>query len=120
MVQDGQVRSVTVQVDPASGDTTYNGMRLEQAFPSAGYAAGQAWFTDTAPVTLGGRRYVRYGLPRILGTGEVRNAGDVHGVSVFAEPGAGARPEVIYVPTRPGCEFQPYQAEAKAGSVRGE
>jgi hypothetical protein len=39
---------------------------------------------------------------------------------VFAEPGADARrPEVIYVPTRPGCEFQPYQAEAKAGSVRG-
>jgi hypothetical protein len=119
VLQDGQVRSVTVQVDPATGDTTYNGTRLDQAFPPAGYAAGQAWFADTPPVTLDGRRYVRYGLPRILGAGDVRNVGAVHGVSVFAEPGAGARPNVIYVPTRRGCEFQPYQAEEKAGSVRG-
>ena len=63
---------------------------------------------------------MKYGLPRVLGTRDVNNAGTVNGVSVFAEPGANAqRPEVIYVPTRPGCEFQPYQTEAKTGSVRG-
>jgi len=119
VLQDGQLRSVMVQVDPASGDTTYNGTRLDQAFPRTGYAAGEAWFAGTSPVTLDGRRYVRYGLPRILRADQVSSAGAVNGVSVFAEPGAGARPEVIYVPTRPGCEFQPYQAETKAGSVRG-
>jgi hypothetical protein len=40
-------------------------------------------------------------------------------VSLFAEAGQ-TRPDVIYVPVRPGCEFQPYQAEVKTGSVRGE
>jgi len=50
----------------------------------------------------------------------VNNVGTVNNVSVFAEPSANAqRPEVIYIPTRPGCEFQPYQIEVKAGGVRG-
>jgi hypothetical protein len=63
---------------------------------------------------------VKFGLPRVLGTGEVSGAGMVHGVNVYAERGADARPDVIYVPTRPGCEFQPYQAEAEARTVRGD
>jgi hypothetical protein len=120
VVQDGRLSSVTVQYDAASGDTTYNGQPLRQAFPATGYAAGQTWFVDNAPVTFNGRRYVKYGLPRILGTSDVNGAGTVQGVSVFTEPSADARrPEVIYLPTQPGCEFQPYQVETKAGSVRG-
>jgi hypothetical protein len=27
--------------------------------------------------------------------------------------------DVIYIPVRPGCEFQPYQTEVKTGGVRG-
>jgi len=121
VVQNGQLASVTVQYNAATGDTTYNGTGVGQAFPAtSGYAAGEPWFVNAEPVALDGRRYVKYGLPRILGATDVSNAGTVHGVSVFAEPSAGApRPAVIYVPTRPGCEFQPYQAETKAGSVRG-
>jgi hypothetical protein len=41
-------------------------------------------------------------------------------VGVFAETGATDRPEVVYIPVRPGCEFQPYQTEVKTGGVRGE
>jgi hypothetical protein len=120
VVQNGQLSSVTVQYDPATGDSTYNGQRVGAAFPQAGYAGAEPWFVNTEPVTFNGRRYVKYGLPRVLGTSDVSNAGTVHGVSVFVEPGADARrAEVIYVPTRPGCEFQPYQTETKAGSVRG-
>jgi len=121
VVQNGQLSSVTVQYDPATGDSTYNGQRVSAAFPqTAGYAGAEPWFINTELVTFNGRRYVKYGLPRVLGTSEVSNAGTVHGVSVFVESGAGMpRPEVIYVPTRPGCEFQPYQSETKAGSVRG-
>jgi hypothetical protein len=50
---------------------------------------------------------------------EVARAGDFQGVPIFAEAGQ-ARPDVIYLPVRPGCEFQPYQVETKAGNVRGE
>jgi hypothetical protein len=61
---------------------------------------------------------VRYGLPRVLGVNEVTRMGEFQGVPLFAEAGQ-SRPEVVYVPVRPGCEFQPYQVETKTGSVRG-
>jgi hypothetical protein len=121
VVQNGQLTSVTVQYNPATGDTTYNGQPVSTAFPATtGYAGAETWFINTEPVMFNGRRYVKYGLPRILGTSDVTSVGTVNNVSVFAEPSANAqRPEVIYVPTRPGCEFQPYQIEVKAGGVRG-
>jgi hypothetical protein len=120
VVQNGQLANVAAQYNPASGDTTYNGQPIHQAFPATGYAAGEAWFANSEPVSLNQRRYVKYGLPRILGANEVNGVGAVHGVTVFAEPAANAQhPEVIYVPTRPGCEFQPYQNEVKGSSVRG-
>jgi hypothetical protein len=117
VVQNGQLTSVTVQYDPASNDTAYNGQPVSVAFPATtGYAGAETWFINTEPVTFNGRRYTKYGLPRILVTTDVTNVGTVNNVSVFAEPSANAqRPEVIYIPTRPGCEFQPYQIEVKVG-----
>jgi hypothetical protein len=63
---------------------------------------------------------VKYGLPRVLGVNEVTRMGDYMGVPVFAETGATGATEVIYLPVRPGCEFQPYQLDVKVGGVRGE
>ena len=63
---------------------------------------------------------MKYGLPRVLGVNEVTRTADFMGVPVFAEAGATAATEVVYVPVRPGCEFQPYQLEVKVGGVRGE
>jgi hypothetical protein len=40
-------------------------------------------------------------------------------VPAFAPAGAGERPDVVYLPTRPGCEFQPYQRRDVALKVRG-
>jgi hypothetical protein len=121
VVQNGALSSVTAQYNPASGDTTYNGQPIGTAFPATeGYAGGATWYINSEPVTFNGRRYVKYGLPRVLGTTEVTSVGTNQGVSVFAEPSANAqRPDVIYVPVRPGCEFQPYQYEVKTGGVRG-
>jgi hypothetical protein len=52
---------------------------------------------------------VKYALPRILGTTDVVPISRFRGVMVFVEPGMDPRrPEVIYLPTRPGCEFHPY------------
>jgi hypothetical protein len=54
-----------------------------------------------------------------VGVNELARTGEYQGVPVFAEAGM-ARPDVVYVAVRPGCEFQPYQTEVKAGGVRGE
>ncbi|HST61920.1 MAG TPA: hypothetical protein VLK84_24680 [Longimicrobium sp.] len=121
VVENGALRNVQVQYNTQSGDTTVNGRRFSEAYPATtGYAAGAAWFINNEPITVNGRRYVKYGLPRVLGVTEVTRTADYMGVPVFAEAGATGATEVLYVPVRPGCEFQPYQLDVKVGGVRGE
>jgi hypothetical protein len=121
VVQNGMLSNVTAQYNTTSGDTTYQGRDFGAAFPATtGYAAGSTWFINNEPITVNGRRYVKYGLPRVLGVSEVARTADYMGVPVFAEAGATGATEVLYVPVRPGCEFQPYQLDVKVGGVRGE
>ncbi|HEX6371924.1 MAG TPA: hypothetical protein VF006_23575 [Longimicrobium sp.] len=117
VVENGMLREAMAMYDTRTGDTTVNGQPIPA---TTGYAAGATWYIGNEPITVMGRRYVRYGLPRVLGVNEVTRAAEFGGVSVFAEAGAQGAPEVLYVPVRPGCEFQPYQLEVKAGGVRGE
>jgi hypothetical protein len=119
VVENGMLREVTAQYNTRSGDTTVNGQPFS-ALPTTGYAAGATWYINNEPIRVNGRRYVRYGLPRVLGVSELMRSAEYQGVPVFAEAGAQGTPEVLYVPVRPGCEFQPYQLEVKAGGVRGE
>ena len=72
-------------------------------------ARTRPWYRDNEPVTVGGRDYVKYGLPRVLGLNEVEWFAEFDGLAVVAEPGETA-PEVIYVLVGPAeCGFQPYQ-----------
>ncbi|HEY0037493.1 MAG TPA: outer membrane beta-barrel protein [Longimicrobium sp.] len=121
VVENGMLRNVEAQYTSATGDTTVAGRPFAEAFPATarGYAAGAPWFIQGDPITLDRRRYVKFGLPRVLGVNEVTRMGEYQGVPVFAEAGM-TRPEVVYVAVRPGCEFQPYQSEVKSGAVRGE
>jgi hypothetical protein len=109
VVRHGRLESVEVEVS-FKGDTVWRGTPIAQAFPTdSTYALNAAWYVETEPISVAGGRYVKYGLPRILGTTDVVPAATFRGVTVFAEPRDDPRrPEVIYVPTRPGCEFQPY------------
>jgi hypothetical protein len=117
VVENGTLREITAVYNTQSGDTTVNGQPIQS---SVGYAAGATWYINNEAITVNNRRYVRYGLPRVLGVNEVTRTADYMGVSVFSEAGAQGTPEVLYIPVRPGCEFQPYQLEVKAGGVRGE
>jgi hypothetical protein len=120
VVQDGNLTNVSVQYNPTTGDTTVNGQPFATAHPTgAQYAANAPWYIENQPLVFQRRRLVKYGLPRVLGVTEVTRVGEYMGVPLFAEPGQ-TRPDVVYVPVRPGCEFQPYQSDVKTGSVRGE
>lgn len=120
VVQNGMPANVQAQYDPAARDTTVDGrpFRLAHAAGAAPYASGAAWYVQNELITVGGRRFVKFGTPRVLGVNDVVRAGEYQGIPVFAEAGA-ARTEVLYVPVRPGCEFQPYQTDVKVGAVRG-
>lgn len=70
---------------------------------------GRAWFVNNEPITVRGRDYVKYGLPRVLGLDEVTWFAEHDRLAVAAEPGA-TQPEVVYVLVEPAnCGFQPYQ-----------
>jgi hypothetical protein len=120
VIDNGQLREVPALYNVSRGDTTVNGQPFSSAYPAtAGYAAGASWFVNSAPVTVGSQRYVKFGLPRVVGVSDVTRMGEYQGVGIFAEPGAPALPDIVYIPVRPGCEFQPYQKEVKVRNVRG-
>ncbi|MDP9349117.1 MAG: hypothetical protein M3P24_08255 [Gemmatimonadota bacterium] len=122
VVQGGALAEVDATYNPSSGDTTVAGGRpFSEAYPATApdYAAGAAWFINNEPVTFNGQRYVRFGLPRVIGTTEVTRIGEFQGTGIYAEAGATGTSDVIYIPVRPGCEFQPYQKQAEIGKVRG-
>ncbi|HEU4558939.1 MAG TPA: hypothetical protein VFS20_13860 [Longimicrobium sp.] len=120
VLQNGQLAIVQFDYNPSTGDSTVNGRPLREVYPvTAEYAAVARWYAMNEPITFAGRRYVKYGLPQVLGSSDVVRVGNVQGVSVFAEPYADARPYVIYLPVEVGCIFQSYQAGEVGAAVRG-
>jgi hypothetical protein len=67
------------------------------------------WYVNSEPVTVGGRQFTKYGLPRVLAPTEVGLLASSQGGPFYAVPGVAA-PEIVYLLTDPAsCEFQPYQ-----------
>ena len=115
----GELKEVLGSYSAATGDTLVDGRRFSAAHAGV-YAAGLPWFESNEPLAASAPRdrYVKYGAPRAFAPGQLRRAGERHGVPVFVEAGArDVPPSVIYVPVRPGCWFHPYQLVG-VGEVR--
>jgi hypothetical protein len=111
-VQRGVLREVHVLYNTRTGDTlTTDSLPISTLAPLTGeYASVAGWYVNDEPITIRGRPYRRDARPRILGTSEVAKIGEYRGVSVFADAADTASTRWVYLPTRPGCEFQPYVA----------
>lgn len=125
VIRNGDLAVVGAELDPATGDTLVGGRRFAEAFPVTDeYAPTRRWYVDNEPLPFyEGRRpwYVKYGLPRFLAINEILRVGEHDGISVFGEisdPYEDSR-SVLYVPTSPGCFFQPYQFSGPGEGVRG-
>lgn len=119
IVDDGELKEVLESYSAATGDTLVNGRRFSVA-DAGTYAGGLPWFESNESLAASAPRdsYVKYGVPRIFAPGQLRRAGERHGVPVFVETEArDVPPSVIYVPVRPGCWFHPYQLVG-VGEVR--
>jgi hypothetical protein len=119
IVDSGELKEVLGSYSAATGDTMVNGRRFSEAHTGA-YAAGLPWFESNEPLAASSPRasYVKYGVPLIFAPGQLRRAGERHGVPVFVETSFGdLPPAVIYVPVCPGCWFHPYQLVG-VGEVR--
>jgi hypothetical protein len=70
-----------------------------------------AWYVNAEPVEIGGKRFAKYGLPRVLAPGEVELVATARGAPFYGVTGVPER-EVLYLLVDPaGCEFQPYAIE---------
>lgn len=88
---------------------------VEVPEPGHAGARGLQWYIDSVPAPVGGETYVKYGLPRVLGTDEVQFYRASRGGYFYAESGFAGRPEIVYLLTDlAGCEFQPYRIDPDA------
>lgn len=110
VLRDGRLEQVEIQY--VRGDSLYQGRPLFEVFlTDSTYALNSRWYRNSETIVFRGRRYVKYGLPRFLGTADVTAAGSIGPVTVFAESPDRPVLEVIYIPLQPGCEFQPYEIQ---------
>jgi hypothetical protein len=111
-VQKGRLVEIDIVWNPATGDTmTVDSLPITQVAPLTGeYASVAGWYVNQDTITLRGRPFRRYGMERELGINEVEKVGEYRGVGVYGEAGhPQAAMSVVYLPTRPGCQFQPYE-----------
>lgn len=108
----GRLVEVRALYHRATGETiTMDSLPFSYVYPLTGeYASVAGWYVNREPIRFRGRRYVRYGHPRVLGVNEVWRMGEYRGVGVYVDglDIAERAPRIIYLPVRRGCEFQPY------------
>lgn len=121
VVQGGQLTEVAAVVNPASGDTVVNNRRFSDIYPATApsYASGAPWYITNDSITIAGYEYVRFGVTRVITPpSQLMRVGEFDGTPVFGQTDEEAPHPVVYVPLRPGCEFQPYQLREEI-RVRG-
>jgi len=111
VIRERKVELVRATLDPVTGDTLVEGSRPTYIYPAMAppFADETAWFVEKAPIVVDGRRYFMYGLRNAFLPGDVTQVGHYNGIPMFAltEEARGS-PEMLLIPVRPGCEFQPY------------
>lgn len=71
----------------------------------------RAWYRNGDPIVFGGKKYVKYGLPRQGIAQYVEAIGDKEGVPITAEKGVKEREVLYLLSDTADCSFQPYQVE---------
>jgi hypothetical protein len=120
VVQGGELVRVRARYSTLTGDTVFP-TPDSSAAGSGGYAAEKAWYDQNELITLQADRYLKLGIVREMRPGDLVRVGEYGGVPLFVDAGEPARPpEMVYVPVRTGCVFQPYARDLLLGGVRGE
>lgn len=74
----------------------------------AGYAGGEPWLTRGDPLPFGGATFTRTGGERRVQASLLQRVGEYQGILLFAGLDDAPPPDALYVPTAPGCVFQPF------------
>ena len=123
-VDSGGLNIADAEYDPATGRATmtYQHERVEVDYANyAGthvggpYASEAEWYTNGEAIEWNGHRYEKFGLPRVLGATDIVLTGRYERVPIFAEWSGDKTPEMLYIPIRMHCEFQPYRLAPPSG-----
>lgn len=120
VIEHGELKTVMATVNAATGDTLVRERPLREVHPATlpPYARDAPWLAREIMV-LDGRYYAAHGPPQVIEPELLTRVGEFRGVPVFGEAGLAERGEGgIFVPIRPGCEFQPYVANVDVMPVR--
>jgi hypothetical protein len=118
VVSGGRLAKVQVEIDGATGDTTFQGRSFHAVFPlTPEYASGADWYETNEPIPEdvwpqenARGMYVKYGRPRQMPADTLILISSHHGVGVYAAlEDAQGKYGILFVPFRPGCWFQNYQ-----------
>lgn len=106
--------NIDINLDERTGDTLITGAPISEVYPigSPPYARGMEWFVRQEPLIFRDRRFVPYATPRTIAPDLLAHIGEYRGVPLFSERGTGQPAEIMYIPVRPGCEFQQYVVQA--------
>ena len=116
LIEKGELKTVEGSYDTQTGRHTVLINRVPTHIDSLhinnpDYAATAKWYINNEKLEVKGKTFSKYGLPRVLGAIEVQKWTTYKGVCVYIEAGFTGIPDVIYIPVRSQCEFQPYAVE---------
>lgn len=74
----------------------------------AGYAGNEAWLTRGDPLPLNDNTFTRTGGERRVQASLLQRVGEYRGILLFSGADDAPPPDALYVPTAPGCVFQPF------------
>lgn len=74
----------------------------------AGYAGGESWLRQGEPIAFRGRTYAHIGGERRVGIEQLERIAEHRGILMFAGREDSDPYDALYLPTAPGCVFQPY------------
>ncbi len=74
----------------------------------AGYAGQESWLIRGEPISFGGSTFARTGGERRVRATLLQRVGEHRGILLFAGADDGPPVDALYVPTAPGCVFQPF------------
>jgi len=118
----GGLRTVDALRDGKTGETyvVHKGRRrpLSEVYPakkSRGYARSEEWFRENESIRMASGRYLKYGPERSIPASKLKRGSAYAGIPLFLDPrDSSSPPSVLYVPSRPGCVFQPYLRDKHA------
>lgn len=116
VIENGVLKEIEVDYNTETGSLTYvrdgKTIDFEEMENLKDYARKKPWYVNNEKISFGKYKYTKYGLPRVLGIGEITRTGSYDGVGIYVESASDeTTPVLIYMPVRQGCEFQPYLRE---------